>query len=297
MVGEQVDQVQFLLDHQHGEPPFLVEAADDFGDVVDDIGLDAFGGLVENQEAGVEHEGAADGELLLLAAGEVAAAPLFHVEEHGKELVYHFGHIAGALVAAFVVHGQADFEVVFYGELGKYLPALRHIGDAMVGAFFGALFEQVDVAVFQGVGLGGHLPHDGFEQGGFAHAVAADDAGAGFFGRGEADVVQNVALAVGLVEVFDGEHFASFLGRLNRFQTASGCGGGVGYGFSIFSVVGQILESDACSQNKYQAGGGCRIRVSDLHGFQTASDCAAVNPFGVGRILESDACSQNNIFR
>ena len=142
----------------------------------------------------------------------------------------------------------------------------------MVGAFFGALFEQVDVAVFQGVGFGGHLPHDGFEQGGFAHAVAADDAGAGFFGRGEADVVQNVALAVGLVEVFDGEHFASFLGRLNRFQTASGCGGGVGVWFlqSFQLDVGRILESDACSQNKYQAGGGCRTQVSGLHGFQTA---------------------------
>ena len=36
---------------------------------------------------------------------------------------------------------------------------------------------------------------------------------------------------------------------------------------SIFSVVGRIRESDACSQNKYQVGGGCRIRVSDLHGY------------------------------
>lgn len=180
----------------------MIEAADHAGDVVDDIGLDAFGGFVENQQAGVEYQRAADGELLLLAAGEVAAAPLFHVVEHGKQLVNHLGHAGAALARAFAVNRQADSEVVFHAELGKYLPPLRHIGDAQIGAFFGALFEQVGAAVGKLFGFGGHLPHDGFEQGGFAHAVAADDAGALFFGRGKADVVQDVALAVVLVEVF-----------------------------------------------------------------------------------------------
>jgi hypothetical protein len=54
-------------------------SADHALDVLDDRRLDALGRLVEDQQARTACQRAADGELLLLAAGEVAAAPAQHV--------------------------------------------------------------------------------------------------------------------------------------------------------------------------------------------------------------------------
>ena len=54
-------------------------------DVLDDRRLDALGRLVENEELGTRHQRAADRQLLLLAAGEIAAAPPEHVVENRKQ--------------------------------------------------------------------------------------------------------------------------------------------------------------------------------------------------------------------
>jgi hypothetical protein len=53
---------------------------------VDDVRLDAFGGLVENQDRWLQYQGAPDGELLLLAAGQIAAAPLKHRFQNWKQV-------------------------------------------------------------------------------------------------------------------------------------------------------------------------------------------------------------------
>ncbi len=67
--------------------PFsLVEPHDDVADLAHDVRLDTFGGLVEDQHLGIDDQRAADGQLLLLAAGQVAAAATGHALEHGKEL-------------------------------------------------------------------------------------------------------------------------------------------------------------------------------------------------------------------
>src|SRR5688500_15870920 len=65
---------QLLFDEQHGEISLFVQTQDDIADLVNDVRLDAFGGLIEDQQAGFEHQRAPDGELLLLAAGQIAAA-------------------------------------------------------------------------------------------------------------------------------------------------------------------------------------------------------------------------------
>ena len=51
------------------------QVADHALDILDDRGLDAFGRLVEDQQARPRHQRAGDRQLLLLAAGEIAAAP------------------------------------------------------------------------------------------------------------------------------------------------------------------------------------------------------------------------------
>ena len=47
-----------------------------FEHVLDHERREAFGGLVEQQQFGIAHQGAADGEHLLLAAGEESALPV-----------------------------------------------------------------------------------------------------------------------------------------------------------------------------------------------------------------------------
>src|SRR5690606_38809744 len=77
-VAEAAHERQLLLDDEHGQPELAVQLANHVADLGDDARLDAFGRLVEEQEARLEHERARDREPLLLSAGEIAAAPLQH---------------------------------------------------------------------------------------------------------------------------------------------------------------------------------------------------------------------------
>ena len=62
--------------------PRSASGADHPLDSLDDRGLDALGRLVENQQARPGHKGAGDGQLLLLAARQIAAAAVQHVLQH-----------------------------------------------------------------------------------------------------------------------------------------------------------------------------------------------------------------------
>src|SRR6185369_2794478 len=75
LVRERAREVVVLLDEQDRELAGFRERADRALDVLDDRRLDAFGGLVEDEKPWSHRERASDRELLLLAAGQVAAAP------------------------------------------------------------------------------------------------------------------------------------------------------------------------------------------------------------------------------
>src|SRR6202140_1794221 len=76
--GEFVDEVEILLDQEDGDVALVAEPCDGTADILDDRRLDTLGRLVEDEEARPGDEGAGDGELLLLAAGEIAAATPEH---------------------------------------------------------------------------------------------------------------------------------------------------------------------------------------------------------------------------
>ena len=59
--------------------------------LLDDIGLDALGWLIQNQQLRVQDQGAADGQLLLLSAGQVSALASEHLFEHRKETEHRLG--------------------------------------------------------------------------------------------------------------------------------------------------------------------------------------------------------------
>src|SRR3981189_2431663 len=83
-VGDVEHEAQHLLAHHDAEVAQVANFLQDLADVLDDRGLDAFGRLVQQQDLRIAGERAGDGELLLLAAGQIAAASLLELREDRK---------------------------------------------------------------------------------------------------------------------------------------------------------------------------------------------------------------------
>src|SRR5581483_4885324 len=111
-IGELLGEFEVLLDEEDGDVVVGGEGSDDALYLLDEGGLDALGGLVEEEEARAGDECAGDGQLLLLAAGEVAAAPLEHVAQHRKERE----DLLGQAPLAARERRQTGLEVLGHGE-------------------------------------------------------------------------------------------------------------------------------------------------------------------------------------
>ena len=70
---------KLLLDQKHGQSFFLIQPQNNIANFVDNIWLDPFSRLIENQQLRLENERPADRELLLLTARKVAATPIQHL--------------------------------------------------------------------------------------------------------------------------------------------------------------------------------------------------------------------------
>src|SRR5712672_3185063 len=185
-------KVEILLD-QHGcNLAEVAQIRDGAADVLDDRGLDALGWLVEQQRARPHHQRAADRELLLLAAGEVAAAPAEHAVEHRKERE----HIVRDAAVLALERREAGLEIFLDREQRKNLAALRHIGDAAARAVGG--LERGDILAVEADAATADrlLAGQCIEQAGLADAVAAEHAS--YFARfgDERDRAQRLRSAV-----------------------------------------------------------------------------------------------------
>src|SRR5215510_15375415 len=127
VVGEVEGHVGVLLHEEDGHALLAVDAADDLEDVLDELGREAEGGLVEKHHLGPGHEGTTDGEHLLLAAGEGARALLGPTPEDGEVVVHHV-EVAGDALRVPARVG-AHLEILADGEEGEHLPAFRHVGE------------------------------------------------------------------------------------------------------------------------------------------------------------------------
>ena len=95
------------------------------------LGRQAFGGLVDDDEIGVPHQGAAQREHLLLATRHhtgFGVLALFQAREHGVHVVKR----PPALLAARFLPQQ---QILVHGELGEDVTVFRHIADTQVGHF------------------------------------------------------------------------------------------------------------------------------------------------------------------
>ena len=198
-------QRHVLLDQQDGHA-LAMQHVDDLLDLADHARHQALGRLVEQDDLGLQHHGPADGEHLLLAARQRAAglvAPLGQerkvVEQLGQQLLLARLADAGAVEAgAQVLHdGQQLEDAAILGNVGN-----AHAGDLVGGRAADRLaFEQhSSLARVDDT-------HDGLERRALADAVAAQQAHHLAAPHRQRHAVQDMALAVESVDVFDDDEW------------------------------------------------------------------------------------------
>src|SRR5499433_325975 len=173
VVSEVEGHVGVLLYEEDGHAMLAVDAADDVEDVLDELRGEAQRRLVEEHHGGPGHEGTADGEHLLLAAGERARALLGAASEDGEVVVHHL-EVAGDALAV-LPRVRAHLEVLAHGEQGKHLSPLRHVAEPQAHHAVGIHAAEGAPAEGNGPLLRVHHPRYRLEDGGFARAVGAED--------------------------------------------------------------------------------------------------------------------------
>ena len=188
-----------LLDEEDGEP-FAAKILEGLRDVPDDDGREPFGRLVEEQEVGVRHQGAADGEHLLLAAREVLAGMRLARREPREE------REDAIEVPASGSPVRRHLQVLQHRERGKDPPTLR---DEAHPHLDGAKRRQAGHVA----ALEDHPPlarrgesDESADEGGLSHAVAPEDGHHLALRHAERHAVQHVALAVVAVDLLDRQH-------------------------------------------------------------------------------------------
>src|SRR5215207_8648567 len=132
MVAEFLREVQILFDQDNGDLAQPAQIGDGAANVLDDRGLDAFRGFVQQQQLWPHDQSTADGELLLLAPRKIASSETQHLAQYrkqGKHVVWN-----PALVA--LERSKAGFEIFGDTEKRKDFPSLRHISDAAARALY-----------------------------------------------------------------------------------------------------------------------------------------------------------------
>src|SRR4030081_3737039 len=75
MVAQLAREVEILLDQHDRDLSEIAQIGDGAADILDDRGLNALGGFIEQEKLWPHDERPADGELLLLATGTLTATP------------------------------------------------------------------------------------------------------------------------------------------------------------------------------------------------------------------------------
>ena len=145
-----------LLHQQHGEPLGL-QPSGDRRDLLHDDRREPLGGLVEEQQARREGEGARDGEHLLLAAGKLGAHVAAPLGEPREGFVHPVERPA--------VRDARQREVLLHRQRGEDAALLGHEGDTEPRDAMGREPRDVGAVETHAPGTGRHDPHDGLQRG------------------------------------------------------------------------------------------------------------------------------------
>src|SRR6266480_3709551 len=164
VVGDAERYLGVLLDEDQRKGVFSDQSIEHFKERLNDERGESFERLVHQQQRGIAHQRAADGEHLLLAAGDLVALVGAPPREAREEVVYTIERPAAGT--------SGDAEIFLDAERREDLALLRHEADAQARA----LVDRQARNRFLGKenfprGVSG-MAHDGGEQGGLADAVA-----------------------------------------------------------------------------------------------------------------------------
>src|SRR6476620_11960362 len=173
IVAELAGKVEILFDQHDRHIAEAAQIGDGAADILDDRGLDAFGRLVEQQQFRPHHQRPADRQLLLLSAGQIAAAAAQHRVQHRKQRE----HVVGDMAVLALERPKSGLQILLDRQQRKNLAALRHEADAGPRAL--VRFEAGDVVPLKGDRTARYrvLPDHRAQQRGLADAVAAEHAG------------------------------------------------------------------------------------------------------------------------
>src|SRR5467141_101278 len=140
IVAELAGEVEVLFDQYDRDVAEVAKIGDRPPDVLDDRWLNALGRLVEQQQFRPHHQRASDGKLLLLAAGQVAAAAPEHRLQHRKQRE----HVVRNIAVLALQRSEAGLEIFLHRQQRKNLAALRHETDALPRPLIGPETGYVD---------------------------------------------------------------------------------------------------------------------------------------------------------
>ena len=202
MGGNVPGKAHLVGDHQHGQP-FGGQLPHDGEHLAHHLGIQGGGGLVEEQDLRLHGQGAGDGHALLLPAGQLAGlggdvgghADLFQIEQCA---------LAGLLLGQAQDLFHADHAVFQHAHVFKEVEALKHHAHlGAIGALVDILSQDAAAMVQDLAGAGGLQQVDAAQQGGFARAGGADDAGDVALVHEKVDVAQHLVVAEALAQVLD----------------------------------------------------------------------------------------------
>ena len=193
MVGQSDQAFDIFIYDQDGLPG-ATQACQAAPDFFANQRRQALGGLIEDQQAGIGGQGAANGEHLLFATRQLVAQmvlPLGQLREEGEDL-----GDSPWIASCMAIGGEGD-EMLAHRQVGEDLATFRHQGDALAGDQVRAqpgesLSGKADLA-----GACRHHAADGANRRGLAHAVSAQQGGDLTLLDAQIDVEQYLAGAIG----------------------------------------------------------------------------------------------------
>ncbi len=201
-VGELERLVGVLL-HQEHRHAILAQLFDDFEDLLNDDRRQPQRRLVEQQQLGLAHQRAGDGEHLLFATGHGAAALLVAFLQAWEE----FEHMVELLLEVRLAGEEtAHGEVFLHRQPGEDPTAFRYHGNRLAHDVAGLLAHQLLALEANAAAARLWRTAERHQQGGFARTVGTDQSDDFALLDLHVDVVQGLDLAVEGRDVFESQH-------------------------------------------------------------------------------------------
>ena len=205
-VGDAEDLVELVGDEEDGLALGL-ELRDELVELGDLLVGEGGGGLVHDHDAGVDREGAGDGDEVLVGDAEVAEADAgvdggADAGEHGAGVGGEPGPVDQAEAGA---GGVAEVDVLGDGEVVEEDGLLVDRGDAGVGGGVGRREAGRRAVEGEGAGVGLVDAGQDLDEGRLAGAVLADEGGHLARVEAEGDAVEGADAGEGLRDAVEGQ--------------------------------------------------------------------------------------------